>query len=127
MGDVEVVSECLRSVDGVEFAILFGSSCRGRTHKFSDLDVGVYVSRSLSVRELLDRIPLLERPVDLKILNDAPPLFRLRVLREGKILFVKDERVLKRFVYETLVEALEYKETYEEMLKRFSERVLHGI
>jgi len=127
LGDVDVVSECLRSIDGVEFAIWFGSSCRGRMHKFSDLDVGVYVSRDLSVRELMDKIPFLERLVDLKILNNAPPLFRLRVLREGKILFAKDESVLKRFIYETLVEALEYKETYERILKRFSERVLHGV
>ncbi|MEM3466166.1 MAG: hypothetical protein QW566_06810, partial [Candidatus Jordarchaeales archaeon] len=86
-----------------------------------------YVSRDLSVRELMDKIPFLERLVDLKILNNAPPLFRLRVLREGKILFAKDESVLKRFIYETLVEALEYKETYERILKRFSERVLHGV
>lgn len=41
-------------------------------HKFSDLDIGVYVSRDLSIRELLNQIPLLERLVDLKIPNDAP-------------------------------------------------------
>ncbi|MEM4447588.1 MAG: nucleotidyltransferase domain-containing protein [Candidatus Jordarchaeales archaeon] len=72
-GDVDVVSECLRSIDGVEFAIWFGSSCRGRVRKFSDLDIGIYVSRDLSVRELMNKIPFLERLVDLKILNDAPP------------------------------------------------------
>jgi len=123
---IERISKSLQDVDGVEFAILFGSHARGTNHKFSDIDIGVYLSKKVSLRQLLRYLPILKKPIDLKILNDTPPLFRLKVLREGKILFVKDENILKNFIYNTLVEALEYRETYEKILRIFSRRVLYG-
>jgi len=76
---------------------------------------------------LLDALPILSRPIDLKILNDAPPLFQLRVLKEGEVLFFKDDELYERFVYETLVEALDFKETYYRILKEVSEAILNGV
>ena len=123
---IDLISRSLKKIDGVEFAILFGSYSKKKTHRFSDIDIGVYLSRRISLRQLLSCLPVTKIPIDLKILNDTPPLFRLKALREGKILFVKDENILKNFIYNTLVEALEYRETYEKILRIFSRRVLYG-
>ena len=124
---IRIIAEELRKVKGVEFAFLFGSFSRGKVHKFSDIDIGVYLSKEIPLRELLKHIPISDIPVDLKILNDSSPLFRLRVLKEGQLLFVKNEKILKDFIYDTLVKALEYKEIYERLIKKFSKRVLYGL
>jgi len=124
---IDLISRSLKKIDGVEFAILFGSYSREKTHRFSDIDIGVYLSKNISLRQLLRYLPVTETPIDLKILNDTPPLFRLKAIREGKVLFVKNKKVLKNFIYNTLVEALEYREIYESILKKFSRVVLYGL
>ena len=125
--DIQKIAKTLKDIEEVSFAILFGSLSRGEQHKFSDIDVAVYITKDVSIRTLLDALLILSRPIDLKILNDAPPLFRLRVLKEGEVLFIKDDELYERFVYETLVEALDFKETYYRILKEVSEAISNGV
>lgn len=89
----------------VAAALLFGSRARGEARPQSDVDLAVLltpeaastgVSRSQMLAELMNLAPPQLR-VDLAFLNDASPLLQHRVLRDGIVLFVRDNRALARF------------------------------
>ncbi len=90
----------LRDMAGIVSAYLFGSSVTGRTHRESDLDLGVLLDRRVHASDA-DRFEvrlhlaghcqaLLGQPVDVVILNDAPPHLARRVMTEGRRILTID-------------------------------------
>lgn len=77
-------------------AYLFGSYAKGREMAESDVDIGVYLRKPYDEGDR-DRIwglieDLTECPVDLVVINDAPPLIAAAAM-EGKPLFIRDPYV----------------------------------
>jgi len=83
----------------VAFAYLFGSRARGDDRTGSDTDVAVLFGTEGDPAERADRAlaladdlrAALGTPVDVVVLDDAPPLLRDRVLRDRVVLFRRDE------------------------------------
>ena len=80
----------------VRLAYLFGSQATGNTHPNSDTDIAVVLPRHLGPKERFAvRLELTDSAaracgsddVDVVILNEAPPLLRFEVLRDGIILY----------------------------------------
>ena len=80
-------------------AYLFGSQARGDAHRQSDVDVAVYIDKSLAdeghwgyraelTTALMDALGT--NDVDVVVLNQAPPLLYHRVLRDGVLLVTRD-------------------------------------
>lgn len=91
-----------RAGSGVVSAYLFGSYAGGRSHRESDVDVGVLLMRDAfptardrfgeRVRLAADLIGELNRnEVDVVILNDAPPLFARHIVTTGERVFCADD------------------------------------
>lgn len=123
------VTDILVRDDNIIFAYLYGSLAKGKYHKFSDIDIGVYLRDPTP--EKYSNIYLLfpenlGRNVDITLLNDAPPLLRYDIIKHGILLFSKDEKDRKNFVFHTLVEALDIKEALERCRKRRLERFLNA-
>ncbi|RME72160.1 MAG: nucleotidyltransferase domain-containing protein [Chloroflexi bacterium] len=87
------------------FAILYGSAAEPGL-PFRDIDIGVFVNRQVvsveqelaymfSLANELER--LIAYPVDVRVINDAPPGFRYNVSR-GEPLTVRDERAFYTFL-----------------------------
>ncbi len=83
---------------------LYGSVARGTAREGSDVDVGVLLEkdppRSLKGLRLdleADLESLLEVPVQLVVLNRAPPDLVHRVLRDGKLMFDRNRSKRIRF------------------------------
>ncbi len=130
MGVIEKVGDVLKKDCNVVFAYVYGSYARGTAGRFSDLDIAVFLRESGHERymDLLSELPVdIGVEVDVRVLNDAPPIFRYNVIREGKLLFVKDKVVHEEFVYSTLVSALELRETLGSMRKERLRRVLDAF
>jgi predicted nucleotidyltransferase len=80
--------ELLQATPGVRLAVLFGSAGRRRQHASSDLDVGVSFESSVDAGQHLEvelsRVS--HRRVDLVRLDEAPPLLRFEIARDGRVL-----------------------------------------
>ncbi len=97
----------LAPFEDILFAFVFGSRARGTARPDSDLDVAVYLSPNLTPKERFDtRLRLhaeLEDfgPVDVVILNDAPPLLAHRALL-GAPIEIRDREAYVRFFVRTM-------------------------
>ncbi|RLI63267.1 MAG: nucleotidyltransferase domain-containing protein [Candidatus Asgardarchaeum californiense] len=123
------VKKILLNDENVIFAYIFGSYARGETHRFSDIDIAVFLKEYSIDKEfeLLDKLsPAIPIEIDLIILNNAPPLLRHKVLSEGILLFCKDDDVHYKFMSNTLIEALDFKEAYKIIIEGYRERLHAG-
>jgi predicted nucleotidyltransferase len=112
------LGEVLAAEDDVRLAYLFGSRARGGGRPDSDYDIGVLIDRTAAsgdhgaiVRRLAGRLGRIvpSTSIDLVVLNDAPPLLRHRVLRDGIVLFQRSPEARVRFALETI---REYQDTH---------------
>jgi predicted nucleotidyltransferase len=105
-------------------AILFGSHARGEAGPVSDVDVclmlrpgvdpDVAFERKLSYTGAFD--------VDLALFHELPLHVRSRVLREGRVLFVRDEDAL----YELAVRTARAFEDFRHIQRRYLDAVARG-
>lgn len=90
----------------VRFAYLFGSQALGKTTALSDIDIAVFLDNS--VDPLHHRLKLIEtftrvtknESIDIVVLNQATPLLKHQVIRDGRVL--KEARE-ERLLFETAV------------------------
>lgn len=99
--------------DEVILAYLFGSVATGREHPMSDVDIGVLFSEhvpyeaypDVQVHLIVALPPIVgAEDIDVVILNEATPLLNYEVIRTGKRLFVRDERLRIAFEVKTMRE-----------------------
>lgn len=119
MLEYEAVIEDLRVVleadSRIAYALLFGSSGKGTTHFGSDVDVaiGVIHKRRLGLMEIGDLRSRLEaavgRPVDLVMLDEAPPGLAYRVFRDGRLIFARDQPSLAARRASAILEYIDFR------------------
>jgi|Deesub1362B_J571_1020462.scaffolds.fasta_scaffold03004_2 hypothetical protein len=89
----------------VELAYLFGSAARGQTTPLSDVDIALVTERPLPPLARLDLELYIETGLsnagipkaDVRVINEAPPAVRGRVVTEGILLYCRDTRVRMAF------------------------------
>jgi predicted nucleotidyltransferase len=83
----------------VLFAYLFGSQATGRTHHWSDVDIAVYMEPGWDgdrLEAMLDFARRVEDSarvgnVEVLVLNGAPLRLQGRVIRQGNVIYSRDE------------------------------------
>jgi len=123
---MEVLKTLIREVEKDErmvAVILFGSFARGEN--FRDIDVCLVLKKKPENLEMsrirleyLSKFPAL----DIQIFQQLPIYIRARILREGKVIYCKDEDLLYDIAILTIKEFEDFKHVYKEYL----EGVLHG-
>jgi len=118
----EAVGKVLAEDPGIGYALVFGSCARGSSHPGSDLDVAVGgLAHPFSVQALGDLIGRLEsvagRPVDLVLLDEAPPALAYRVFRDGVVVLERDREALVRRKARAILDYLDFK-PIEDILTR---------
>ena len=135
--DIERIVRYFQERDEVVSLYLFGSSARARKTKESDIDIAVLIDESGFQKTDLERFrkeyfeasPRFSlRPVDIVILNTAPPFLKYQVLKKGRILFDRERKLRVRFTEKAIIEYLDYKPIQDIYLKavarRFRERTV---
>jgi len=103
---IEEISSLLKKRKSIIFGYIFGSFAEDK--KFSDIDIGIFISGEKSVDSLDFEIELEEKiqsftnlPVDVRIINHAPLSFVYHVIKEG--ILVKDENPSFRADFEGMI------------------------
>ena len=130
-----ILKQVMEKDEDVLFAYLYGSHVHNSIHFESDIDVAVYLKPSnikkyIKKEEELTTLLITQLhsdKIDLRILNSSPFLLQYNIIKEGILIFVRDEpervdfenRVMSRFF-----ELKPYLDEYKQML---SLRIKNGI
>ena len=100
---------------------LFGSVARNNSHQQSDIDICLVMKKGGdSAMELsqkkLEYLKLTDN-MDVQIFQQLPLYIRIRIIKEGKILFCANEDELYQLVFNTIREFEDFKYTYQDYLK----------
>lgn len=120
---LDAVREILAADPRIAYAIAFGSVARGRAGPHSDLDVAIGLAGGasldlLALGALSGRLAeIAERPVDLVLLDEAPPSLAYRVFRDGRALVVRDPEALAQRKVRAILEYLDF-QPFEELFTR---------
>ncbi len=112
-GSEQIISDEL----AIRFILLVGSQTTTMTGPMSDVDIAIYVNPDrysndnpnlqIKLGALLGD-GLKRDDIDIIILNDAPPAMRFNVVKNGLILYVKDEGEYEDYVVRTLSDYYDY-------------------
>ncbi|RCK76505.1 MAG: hypothetical protein IGBAC_0867 [Ignavibacteriae bacterium] len=103
--------------DDVVSVLLFGSTARNEQSVNSDVDVcvvlkmGNYTKLFLSEKKL--KYLSLSGNIDVQIYQQLPIYIRQRILKEGKILFCKNEDELYEIAFDTIQKYEDFKHIYD--------------
>jgi predicted nucleotidyltransferase len=133
--DIERIIKYFRGRDEVSALYIFGSLAKEMATDESDVDIAVLVNeRKVKGRDLArikeeyyrasPRFSL--RPVDIVILNAAPPFLKHQILKTGRILFERNRKFRVRFTVQAITEYLDYKPIQDLYLKAVGERFRRG-
>lgn len=122
------INKVLSAFKEIEVGFVFGSFIEADS--FEDIDVALLISEvihdpyeqmkfAMKVGRKLEKAIQFRYEVDVKILNSSPNYFQYEVIKDGKLVFCRDE--VKRIRYEdgVLSNYLDYKETLEWLNQRF--------
>ena len=111
---------------GLKLVVLFGSKAEGRFKEGSDLDIAV-LSGGKPTYKLFSRLfsalskVFKKENIDLRFLNEANPLFRFEVIKNG-ILLAGEERFYKDFKIQTIKSYIDDGKKYFPYLERLLEK-----
>ncbi len=126
--------EMIKDMGQITALFLFGSYATGRQTALSDIDLAVLFDKSVEEeRYLPERLRLMGELstilgtdiVELVVLNEAPPGLAYRVIRDGELLFVRDE--CKSQVVDFKVRTMDRYFDYQPVQKIFSEGLARRI
>lgn len=117
--EIEELVGKLEPFKEVKAVYLFGSQVKGKATPLSDIDIcvvtdkaGEYVKAEIS--------SLSSEKVEVSIFEDLPMNLQVRVFKEGKVLFMGDERFISSIKADLISKYLDFKP----ILKRYYEKAL---
>jgi len=91
---------------GILLTFLFGSFAGKGTHPLSDVDIGILfrtVPDIYAINDLAEELSsLLQREVDLVVLNHTSPVLKMQVLKNGILIYASDRRHFHQFFVDTV-------------------------
>ena len=133
--DINRIVDYFERKDEISALYIFGSAANGRETAESDIDLAVLINDQKKGRrtyELMKRSyyaasPKLSiRPVQIVILNMAPPFLKYRIIKTGKVLFDKNRRLRVRFTANAIMEYFDYKPIEDIFLKAVAGRFMRA-
>jgi len=109
----------------LSFVMVFGSQVKGKTHKNSDLDVGVLKEKKLSLEtfgKLFNAFSDVFKGynLDLRFINEAEPVFLYEAFKNSKFLAGDEQKFFnyKAFAYKNFVDCYPLFQLKERLLRK---------
>lgn len=123
----------LQRFDFIDFALLFGSYAENRAHNLSDVDIGIFTNKDISLLEIgfltANLESILKIKVDLMILNNLykkNPVIAYEIVSSNKILFCINENKFIDFKKNALLYFMDTKNMRDMINKTFKDRLNKG-
>jgi predicted nucleotidyltransferase len=133
MDILDRLRERAASLPQVRLAVLFGSMARGQRRKDSDVDLGLLlgpVSRRERLHVEAELARAAGREVDFINLDEAPPLLRFEITRDGVVILEREEGLWTRFKAKAMVDWWDWapiaRRIHKRMIQRLREKVSGG-
>jgi predicted nucleotidyltransferase len=128
--DIKRLADCLGKYP-VVIAYLFGSEAKGKSGTLSDIDIAIFIDKTINKSERFDlRLRLtselssiMNKTVDVVVLNVSPVQLSYEIIKHGKVIFCKDKSMQVDFETEILSKYLD-RRYYD---KRHAELTLERI
>ncbi|MBI4142157.1 nucleotidyltransferase domain-containing protein [Candidatus Woesearchaeota archaeon] len=108
----------LKKIHDVKAIILFGSYSRGEQKPISDIDLCIITKRNASNRVKENIVSHSSQKIDISLFWDLPSTIRYSVLRNGKILFKRDAKLLHSSIIDTMSEYLDFQHIIRKNIAR---------
>jgi len=111
---------------GLQIALLFGSSVTGEVHKHSDIDLALLYDRPVDILILTNRVIryLRNDNVDVVDLRRASPLLKYSILKKGRLLYEKPLGTFNTFyslTFRRYIDTKKLRDAQAETIKYFLE------
>ncbi len=123
----------MQGFDFIEFALLFGSYAEDRAMGVSDVDIGIFTNRDISLLEhgfVTGRTEeITGKKVDIIILNDLyknNPVLAFEIVSKGRLLFANNKDAFIDFKTNTYLNYLDSAYLREMIDKSFRKRIESG-
>ena len=121
------------SLPEIQLAVLFGSTAREQAGPRSDVDIALRLDPDSSKSRTLTEAELgraAGRPVHIVFLDEAPPLLRFEIARDGVLLLERTPHLWVDFKAKAMVDWWDWapiaRRMHAEAIRRLREKVAHG-
>lgn len=127
--------EIFKKQPEVNALYLFGSYARDNLKPLSDIDIAAFLKKGVSKADYWDlRLEFMNKAaailgtdeIDFVILNEAPFELGYNILKEGKILFCRNEKERRKFQEKVVLDYLDTQALREEGFFHLKERIREG-
>ncbi|MEK6925784.1 MAG: nucleotidyltransferase domain-containing protein [Nanoarchaeota archaeon] len=115
---IQEIADEISKAKNVEAVYLFGSYASEKNTPLSDIDLCII--GNLNEKEKNKAFEFLSDNLDISLFNDLPIIIKSRVLKEGKLLAVKNIKFLHKLKIKTFREYLDFKH----IINRYCQEVL---
>ncbi|MFH1968000.1 MAG: nucleotidyltransferase domain-containing protein [bacterium] len=120
-----ILEKIFRKKKAVLFCYVFGSFAYQNFNSESDVDIAVYMDKARVSDFFDERLELISeisqalgKEADILVLNSTPPFLKYVVLKEGKLIFSRDESKRIDFELKTTNEYFDFRFVLEKYNKR---------
>lgn len=122
-GIIDSLISNLHNYNEIIFALIYGSFMK--EERYNDIDIGLYIQGQqdsylqyeLNLETDMIISGLYPREVDIRVLNKAPLYFKYNIIKEGTLLFTRDDNVFSDFKELVIRDYLDFQPYYKEFLK----------
>jgi hypothetical protein len=130
----ETIKYLLLKIEDIEFAYIFGSYATCTENPLSDIDIAIYQRTNKSAydyrmfefsieSDLIQSIPSYK--FDVRSLNDAPIIVIGKILNEGILLFMKDDKFYYDYLVNNRIKYMDYCIIYDPLFKERYENLIN--
>ena len=117
--EIKKIVDKMKKNKEVQAVYLFGSYAGKKTKPYSDVDICAVTRDKLQLEKKADiASDFLSEKIDLSIFWDLPLAVRFRVLKEGKLLYCKNNLFLHRAKVNTMKRYMEFRPVIDRYIKR---------